>query len=364
MPVAPALKLVPALAACLALPALAAAPPFRTSTVATGIDNGWAIAFLPDGRALVSEKPGRLRILGKQGTLGAPLAGMPRVSYQGQCGLLDISVPGSFRTSRLFYFSYCEPAAGGSSQLALAQARLTNDQLSDIQVIWRAGPATTGGQPGGRIISPGDGSLYVTTGERQQFTPAQDPAQTWGKIIRLKLDGSPHPANPFIGEAGWKPEIFSLGHRNPYGLVWDATNKILWEHEMGPAGGDEVNVILPGRNYGWPLVSNGDNYDGTPIPRHATRPDLEAPKFSWNPSIAPSGMTLYSGAQFPAWNRNLLLGALAGQALIRLTTTGTSVTAAERYPMGYRIRDVAVGPGGAVYLLTDGAGGRILKLTK
>ncbi len=356
-----------AIAGIAALAGAAAPAPFKTATFATGVDNGYAIAFMPDGRALVSEKPGRLRILGLQGSLGAPLAGLPAVDYRhqwSQCGLLDIAIPGNFRTSRLFYFSYCEAAGGGRQQLALAEARLANDQLSDIKVIWRAGPATTGYQPGGRIVVPGDGSLYVSTGDRQQFTPAQAPGQAWGKIVRLRPTGAAFPTNPFTGQAGWLPEIYSLGHRNPYGLAWDSVTKTLWEHEMGPAGGDEVNVILPGRNYGWPLVSNGDNYDGTPIPRHATRPDLEAPKFSWTPAMAPSGMTLYSGAQFPAWNRNLLIGALAGQALIRLTTNGPTVTAEERYPMGYRIRDVAVGPGGAVYLLTDGPGGRILKLTK
>jgi aldose sugar dehydrogenase len=350
-----------ALAASLAVAAHAQPAPFTVTEVAT-LDNPWGMVFLPDGRALITEKPGRIRILSLAGTLSAPLAGVPAVNFDGQNGLLDIAISGSFNGNRLIYFTFSEPAGGGNSTLALAQGRFANDTLTAVKVIWRATPATTGGHPGGRIAFTGDGSIYVTTGERQQGTPAQNTAQTLGKIVRLNIAGKPRTDNPFIGNAAYKPEIWSLGHRNPYGLAYDPKTKILWESEMGPEGGDEINVVTRGANYGWPLVSEGNQYGGTPIPRHSTRPDFVAPKYAWMPSVAPSGLIVYSGSKFPAWKGNLLSGGLGDQSLIRLTTSGTNIVAQQRYPMFRRIRDVVQGPDGAIWLLGDGSGAKLLKL--
>jgi glucose/arabinose dehydrogenase len=357
------MKRLIAFLALAALPAPVTANPFTVTEVAR-LEYPWGMAFLPDRRALVTEKLGRIRIVGLDGRLSPPLAGVPAVQFEGQNGLLDVAIAPSFRTTGIFYFSFSEPAGGGASQLALAQASLVNDALADVRVIWRSGTPTTGGHPGGRIVLPGDGNLYLTLGDRQQFTPAQDPGQAWGKVVRLTLQGKPRTTNPFYGQPGFKPEIFTLGHRNPYGLAWDPKTKVLWQHEMGPAGGDEVNAIVAGRNYGWPEVSEGNHYDGRPIPRHATRPEFAAPRYAFSRTVAPSGLAVYSGAMFPAWRGSLLLGGLADQSLIRLSVVNGVITGEERFGMGARIRDVTQGPDGAVWLLTDGASGRLLKLTK
>ena len=368
-------------------------------------DSPFAMAFLPDGALLVTEKAGTLKLRLPSGEV-ATVTGVPAVARGGQGGLLDVAVAPDFARSRVVYLSYSEPRPIGSS-LALARATLKATpvqcvrapcppvvSLDGVQVIWRAGSDGKGGQFGAVIAFAPDGrSLFLASGERQRFTPAQDPDQALGKIVHLTLDGRPAPDNPRFGQTGaaaigvidppkdtgaaatatpreWRGEgpntapavTWTSGHRNPYGLAFDAAGR-LWEAEMGPKGGDELNLIVRGRNYGWPRVSNGTNYDGLDIPDHAPGDGFEAPKLWWNPSISPGGMLIYSGAMFPAWRGSALIAALSAQALIRVRLDGDKAVPAEQWNMGARIRDVAQGPDGAVWLLEDGAGAKLWRLT-
>lgn len=338
-------------------------PPFAITKIGQFTDP-FAIAFLPGGAALVTEKAGRLKWRGTDGVV-ADVAGVPRVARVDQGGLLDVAVAPDYARSQRIYLSYSEPGTGGAA-LALARATLSIKQvqcirapcppivaLEGFQVIWRSGGNGPGGQFGANIVFAPDGkSLFLSSGERQRFTPAQEPGQALGKILHLTLDGKPAPGNPFYPEGAVKAATWSTGHRNPYGMVFTPDGR-LWEEEMGPRGGDELNLILPGRNYGWPIVSNGDNYSGQPIPDHPSRPDLEAPKLWWNPSISPGGMIVYSGRMFPQYKGNLLIGALGGEALIRVVLTGDRAQAVNHWAMKARIRDVAEAPDGAIWLLQD-----------
>ncbi|WCM26929.1 PQQ-dependent sugar dehydrogenase [Sphingomonas sp. QA11] len=337
--------------------------PFAVSDQGS-FDTPFALAFLPDGRILVTEKPGKLKLRATNGAV-KDVAGVPRVAPGGQGGLLDVALAPDFAKSHTIYLSYSEPRPNGRS-LALARATLKDGaapSLQGLRVIFRAGSDGTGEQFGGNIaFSPDRTLLYLSSGERQRFTPAQDPDQALGKVLRLTLDGKPAPGNPQYAAGGVRAETWSLGHRNPYGLAFDKGGR-LWEIEMGPKGGDEVNLILPGRNYGWPKVSNGDNYDGTPIPRHAPGDGFEAPKVWWNPSISPGGLIIYSGRLFPAWQGSAFIAALSGQALIRVTLNGDNAAKADQWNMGMRIRDVAQAPDGAIWLLQDGPGGHLMRLT-
>ncbi|MES2450481.1 MAG: PQQ-dependent sugar dehydrogenase [Pseudomonadota bacterium] len=337
--------------------------PFAVSDQGS-FDTPFALAFLPDGRILVTEKPGRLKLRATNGGV-KDVTGVPKVAPGGQGGLLDVALAPDFAKSHTLYLSYSEPRPNGRS-LALARATLKDGAVPSLQglrVIFRAGSDGTGEQFGGNIaFSPDHSLLYLSSGERQRFTPAQDPDQALGKILRLTLDGKPAPGNPGLAAGGVRAETWSLGHRNPYGLAFDKGGR-LWEIEMGPKGGDEVNLILPGRNYGWPKVSNGDNYDGTPIPRHAPGDGFEAPKVWWNPSISPGGLIIYSGKLFPAWQGSAFIAALSGQALIRVTLNGDNAAKADQWNMGMRIRDVAQAPDGAIWLLQDGRGGHLMRLT-
>ena len=373
----------------------AAARPFDVRPVAA-FDNPWALVFLPDGRMLVTEKPGRLWLVTAVGTKTA-VKGVPRVHYEDQGGLLFVALSPTYATDKSIYLTYAEPGPGGDG-LALARARLDvakdGARLTDLRVLWRQLPRGAGGQFGGYIaFSPDSRLLFLTVGERQRFTPAQDPDQALGKILRLTLDGKPAPGNPGAGKVGaatvsvtdppddtlaathaagrhaaapspnlTPAETWVSGMRNPYGLAFDDVGR-LWETEMGPMGGDELNLIERGRNYGWPLVSYGDNYDGKPIPRPATKPDLAEPVLYWNPVIAPSGFGFYRGALFSQWRGSALVGSLATQSLVRLSFDGASAREAERWDMGARIRFVASSPDGAVWLLEDGDDGRLLCLT-
>ena len=340
------------------------APPFASAQIGQ-FDQPFAMAFLPDGQLLVTEKPGHLKLRATDGSV-RDIAGVPAVAFKGQGGLLDVAIAPDFASSRFIYLSYSEPRTGGSS-LALARAMLDPaGKLDGLTVIWRAGSDGIGGQFGANILFAPDGkTLFLSSGERQRFAPAQDPDQALGKILHLTLDGKPAPGNPMAAAGGVRAATWSTGHRNPYGMVFTSDGR-LWEEEMGPRGGDELNLILPGRNYGWPIVSNGDNYSGVPIPDHPSRPDLEAPKLWWNPSISPGGMILYSGAMFPPWRGSLLIAALSGEALIRVTLDGDQAIPVAQWGVGFRVRDIAQAPDGAVWLLEDGeggTGGRLLRLT-
>jgi glucose/arabinose dehydrogenase len=341
----------------------------KVDTVAGGLVHPWSLAFLPDGRMLVTERPGRMRIVTRGGELSRPLSGVPRVFASGQGGLLDVALDRGFAQNHTIYFSYAEPFDGGG-RTALARARLEagdNPRLTDVKVIYRQqGPASSGNHFGGRIVQGADGNLFLTNGEH--FS-GRDMAQTLdndlGKIVRITPDGEAPTDNPFVGKAGARPEIWSYGHRNPQGLALNPADGTLWEQEHGAKGGDEINLIKPGNNYGWPKVSFGVNYDGSPVGTGKARlQGVTDPLWHWTPSIAPSGMTFYSGDLFPQWKGSLFNGALKFQLLSRLTLDRDKVVKEERLLQGLheRIRDVRQGPDGALYLLTDNNAGRILRV--
>jgi glucose/arabinose dehydrogenase len=376
--------------------------PFRTTEVAT-FDSPWAMTFLPGSGvslanvALVTEKPGRIWLVDVATGRKTPVAGAPQVVVSSQGGLLDVATSPGFAGDGLVYLTYSEPSANGGSGLALARAKLTgigaSPKLEGLTVLWHDPAGGKGGQFGARIAFAPDGeSLFLSSGERQRFTPAQDPSQPLGKILHLTLGGKPAAGNPMAGRTGvatvaitdppedtvaaksaparrfaWPgpnltpAETWSTGHRNPYGLAF-APDGRLWEHEMGPRGGDEVNLILPGRNYGWPNASNGSNYDGVDIPDHRPGDGYEPPKVWWNPSVSPAGMIIYTGDLFPQWKGDALLGALSGQALIHVRIHGDRASKADQWEMGHRIREVEQGPRGEVYLLEDGGGARLIRL--
>ena len=328
-------------------------------------DAPFSIAFLPDASLLVTEKTGALKHRAVDGRV-SDIGGVPPVAGGGQGGLLDVAPAPDFASSRTIYLTYAEPRPNGGSSLALLRARLDGGQLRDQRVILRAGSDGPGGQFGAIIAFAPDGkSLFLTSGERQRFTPAQDPQQALGKILRLTLDGKAWPGNPMFKAGGVRAMTWSSGHRNPYGLVFTPDGR-LWEEEMGPRGGDELNLIEPGKNYGWPLVSNGENYSGVAIPDHPSRPEFQAPVLWWNPVISPGGMIAYTGAMFPQYRGSLFITGLSSKALIRVQVNGTSARAVEQWDMGERIRDVAQAPDGAIWVIQDGgrgASGKLLRLT-
>lgn len=340
--------------------------PFTVTSVAS-FDEPWAMTFLPDGRLLVTEKPGRLLIVSQDGEASAPVAGVPEVDYGGQGGLGDVILHPDFEDNGVVYLSYAEAGEGRRRGAAVARARLALEadgaRLEDVEVIWRQVPKVTGrGHYGHRLAFSPDGYLFVSSGERQKFDPAQDMEQNLGKIVRLEEDGAVPADNPFAGRGGVTAEIWSLGHRNPLGIAFDAEGR-LWNHEMGPAGGDELNLVLRGADYGYPTVSNGDHYNGRPIPDHSTRPEFRAPYVTWTPVISPAGFVIYSGELFPDWKGDGFIGGLSSTALIRVALGPDSAREIERFEMDRRIREVEQGPDGALWLLEDRDGGRLLKLT-
>jgi glucose/arabinose dehydrogenase len=341
-----------------------------TASAMAEFNEPWAMTFLPDGRLLVSEKPGTLKLYATDGTV-SEIRGVPEVSYGGQGGLGDVVAHPGFAENGLVYLSYAEGGSNGTSGAAVGRARLvlgaTGGELADLEVIWRQVPKVEGrGHFGHRIAFSEDGHLFISSGERQKFDPAQDMQANLGKIVRLNDDGSVPADNPFADRGGVTAEIWSLGHRNPLGLAFDGQGK-LWNVEMGPRGGDELNLVERGANYGYPIVSNGDHYDGRPIPDHDTRPELHAPAAVWNPVISPSSLMFYSGSEFPEWQGDAFIGGLSSQSLVRIEFNGERTREAERFAMGRRIRAVEQGPDGAIWLLEDerdGVGGRLLRLTK
>jgi glucose/arabinose dehydrogenase len=333
-------------------------------------DKPWAMTFLPDGRALVTEKGGVIWLLGVNGKKAGKVTGGPDVEERGQGGLGDIILHPDFATTGQIYLSYAERNADNDelSGAAVAIAKLTLTEtggtLSDRSVLWRQFDAVTGnGHYGHRLAVSPDRFLFISSGERQKFTPAQDMGSTLGKVVRLNLDGSVPADNPFAAQGGPAAEVWTLGHRNPLGLAFAADGK-LWLHEMGPRHGDELNLIVRGQNYGYPEVSNGDHYDGRDIPDHPTRPEFAPPAAFWVPAISPAGLDIYEGTLFPAWAGNALIGGLSSEALVRVAIAADGKAAeAARYEWGKRVREVEEGPDGAVYVLEDKEDARLLRLT-
>jgi aldose sugar dehydrogenase len=361
--VAAAVTLVPRYGMSVDGPGNTTAGTINVETVATGLAHPWGLAFLPDGRMLVTERSGTLRLVSKDGKLSEPLSGVPEVVAEGQGGLLDVAIDPDFKSNGLVYLTYSEPGEGGALT-AVARGQLGNSGLENVEVIFRQEPKINGNLHfGSRLAFAPDGTLFVTLGERFQFTPAQDLSNDLGKIVRINPDGSIPKDHPFVGRQDACPEIWSYGHRNPQGAAIHPETGKLWETEFGPRGGDEVNVPQAAANYGWPVVSWGKHYDGREIPKPPTHPEFADAIYHWNPVISPSGITFYTGDAIPAWKGNLLIGALSEQAIVRLTLDGEKVVGEERIPMGTRIRDVVQGPDGAVYALTDERNGEILRLT-
>jgi glucose/arabinose dehydrogenase len=340
----------------------------EVQTVAGGLVNPWSLAFLPDGRMLVTERPGRMRIVTPEGQLSAPVKGVPEVWASSQGGLHDVITDTSFAQNRTIYFCFAERTAGGG-RTAVARAKLNdgNGRLDELKIIFRQeGPPSSGNHYGCRIAQAADGNLFVTLGDHFSYRDeAQNLGNHLGKVIRITPDGSAPPDNPFVGRAGAKPEIWSYGHRNEQGLAINPASGDLWETEHGPRGGDEVNIIGSARNYGWPVIGYGIDYSGAKIHDSAARDGMEQPVKYWVPSIAPSGLTFYSAKLFPKWTGSIFSGALAGKMLVRLQLNGNTVTSEERLlkNLNERIRDVRQGPDGALWLLTDNAAGRILRVT-
>lgn len=341
--------------------------PLRLATVASGLEAPWGLAFLPDGRMLVTERPGRLRYVSADGKLSAPLEGVPRVFAVGQGGLLDVALDPRFAENRSIYLSFSEPV-DGKARTAVARARLGADRLEDLQVIFRQEPAVDARHHfGSRLIFDREGHLFVTLGDRgSQRDSAQDLGTHIGKVVRIDPDGGVPAGNPFVGRAGAKPEIWSYGHRNVQGAALHPLTGELWTHEHGPRGGDEVNIARAGRNYGWPVITYGREYHGPKIGEGTAKAGMEQPLHYWVPSIGPSGMAFYTADAIPGWKGSVLVGALASMQVARLEFgPDDKVKHEERIAIGERVRDVRQGPDGAVYLLTDmGPGSRILRLTR
>jgi len=365
-----------AAAASAASPAQTQAPPARQGQVrmtelAKGLEHPWSLAFLPDASMLITERPGRLRRLDARGNLSPALEGVPEVHAQGQGGLLDVVLSPRFADDRLVYLSYAEADADGDrSGTAVGRGRLSDDarRLEDFTVIFRQAPKLSSGQHyGGRMVFGRDGMLFVALGENNRRPTAQDLDKLQGKIVRLAPDGSVPAGNPFAGRADARAEIWTYGMRNPQGMALNPWTGELWEHEHGPRGGDEINIIHPGRNYGWPLATYGINYSGFAIPeaKGESLPGMQGPLYWWKKSPAISGMAFYDSDRHPAWRDSLFIGALAEQELIRLQLKDGKVVAEERLlrDLGARIRDVRQGPDGEVYVLTDAGDGVLLRLS-
>jgi aldose sugar dehydrogenase len=341
----------------------------NVETIARGLERPWGLAFLPDGKMLVTERAGRLRVATRDGRLSPPVSGVPAVRANGQGGLHDVVLDRDFAANRTVYFCYAEPASGGG-RTAMARARYSDGEapkLDDVKVIFRQeGPLSSGNHYGCRIVQGRDGNLWLTMGDHFTYRDeAQNLANHIGKIVRVTPDGAVPRDNPFVGRSDAKPEIWSYGHRNSQGAALHPESGKLWEHEHGPRGGDEVNIPLAGKNYGWPVIGYGIDYSGAKIHEATAKAGMEQPVKYWVPSIAPSGLAFYTGDLFRAWKGNLLVGALAGQFLVRLELDGEKVGKEERLltNLGARIRDVRQGPDGAIWLLTDGSDGKVLRIS-
>ncbi|CAI6311445.1 unnamed protein product [Periconia digitata] len=340
--------------------------PFK-STAITSHAEPWAIAFLPDSRVLVTERRGNLRLVDPTKKTQGTITGVPTVAYGGQGGLHDVALHPKYAENSIVYLSYAESGSGGAGG-AVARAKLTLDAngggaLSGLEVIWRHTQKASGGlQFACRLLFGSDGALWISSGEINQMTPAQSMTGNLGKVIKLYDNGTAFAGNPFADQGTVQAQIYSLGHRNPLGIDFDAEGR-LWEVEMGPMGGDELNLIKAGANYGWPLVSEGRHYDGRTIPSHSTRPDFAAPKAFWVPVISPAGLIIYKGDLFPNWKGNAIISSLSATGLVRATITGDTAKEAQRISMGKRMRGIREDKDGAIWVIEDGANGRLMKLT-
>ena len=330
-------------------------------------DQPWAMTFLPDSSLLVTEKPGRLLLLSSDQRTRTMVEGVPAVAYGGQGGLGDVILHPDFITNQLIYLSYAEPGTAGKRGAAVVRAKLmrtsTGAKLDGLELVWRQEPKVGGsGHYSHRLAFGPDTRLFITSGDRKKQKPAQDFLQSLGKVIRLEADGSVPADNPFQDKGAMARTFWTVGHRNLLGIAFDERGR-LWTHEMGPRHGDELNLLVPGDNYGWPEVSWGDQYSGIPIPDHDTRPEFNPPEAYWVPSIAPSGLIIYRGPMFADWRGNGLIGGLVSKALIRVAIEKDTAREVERFAMGERIREVEEGSNGAIWLLEDGPDARLLRLT-
>lgn len=337
---------------------------YRAVTVAGGLEYPWGMAFLPDGRILVSERPGRLRIVSLEGKISPPVTGLPRIAAVGQGGLLDVALHPEFARNSLIYFSFTEPGASGQGT-SVARGRLRGGALHDVEIIFRQKPKLAGGLHfGSRLVFAGDGTLFISMGDRGRMERAQDRRNHQGTIARVNDDGSVPKDNPFVKAQNVLPEIYTWGNRNVQGMALNPSTGIVWAQEHGPRGGDEVNILKPGANYGWPLVTHGIDYDGTVISDKIRAPGMEPPVLHWTPSIAPSGMAFYDGDKFPSWKGDLFVGALKFRHLRRIRLDGNKVTGQEELlkELNERIRDVRAGPNGYLWVLTDDREGKLIRL--
>jgi len=339
--------------------------PVVITTVVGGLVHPWSLAFLPDGRMLVTERPGRLRYVDAKGNVSEPVAGVPAVYAERQGGLLEVVLDPDFAANSMIYLSYAEAGDGETNGTAVARARLDGMRLADVTVIFRQQPKIASGHHfGSRLVFARDGKLFVTLGERnKERDSAQDLGTHIGKVVRMAKDGTVPADNPFVGKSGALPEIWSYGHRNVQGATLHPVTGQLWTHEHGPRGGDEINITQAGRNYGWPVITYGREYQGLAIGEGTEKAGMEQPLHYWVPSIGPSGMTFHSGNAFPAWKGQLFVGALPAKQLVRLEFHPDGrVRSEERIAIGERVRDVREGPDGALYLLTDEDAGRLLRV--
>ncbi|KAF2476619.1 soluble quino protein glucose dehydrogenase [Lindgomyces ingoldianus] len=339
--------------------------PWKSTAIATFAEP-WAFAFLPDSRILLNERRGNMHLVDPATGSKLTITGVPTVAYSGQGGLHDVALHPNYAENSIVYISYAESGSGGAGG-AVVRAKLTlnanGGALSNLEVIWRHTQRASGGlQFALRLLFGPDGALWIASGEINQMWPSQSMTGNLGKIIKLYDNGTAFAGNPFASQGAVQAQIWSLGHRNPLGIDWDAQGR-LWEIEMGPMGGDELNLIERGKNYGWPLVSQGKHYNGTTIPAHSTRPDFAAPKAFWVPVISPAGLIIYKGDLFSSWKGNAIITGLSSQSIVRVTITGDTAKEAQRVSMGKRMRGIREDKDGAIWVIEDGASGRLLKLT-
>ncbi len=333
-----------------------------TQQLTDGLEHPWGMAFLPDGSLLITERPGKLRVLSTDNQLSEPISGLPSVFAAGQGGMLDVAIDPDFENNKLVYLSFSEPGPDNTAGTALGRGVLTEEGLSDFEVIFRQVPKASGGIHFGSRIAFKDGHLYLTLGERNQRDQLQNLGVHLGTIVRINPDGSVPADNPFVNEPGALPEIWTYGHRNVQGSAFDPSTGNFWTHEFGPLHGDELNLVVAGSNYGWPEVSWGDEYNGDPIPDHDTRPEFTDAVIWWNPTIAPSGMDFYTGDMFPQWQNHLLIGGLQSLGLVMVKVNGDTAEESSRLDLGARIRDVKQAPDGSVYVITDEGNGKVIRI--